>query len=463
MGTSTATAKSKGKYPLGYWICCLTYSFERFAFYGSKPFLILFLTTAVSEGGLGMSDTAAAPLAANLTAFTYIAPIVGGFICDRWLGARYGVTLGCILMGVSYLFGWQAYSVSMVNAMIIVLSIGTAFFKGNLAALIGRMFDDPEILDSAFSIQYAFVNVGAFLGSLICGVLYMSTFKQGDVLGFRQQFLVCGVLVLIGGALFTLSYPFLKGQGRKPFKYQTDTEGNVIGVHEAEKGEKSTAPLTKQEKNGTIAIIIVSLFSIIFWLAYYQQDIALTLYMRDYANMEIFGFTLSEGHVTTTWNGLLCIFLSLIFAKIWESLSKRPQGDMSMFRKIGFSFFFMAMAYAVLMLAEITRGIGAGKDSQISVVWCLGFGALLTVGEIFFSPLGNSFVSKHAPKKYLSLLMGVWTFATFAATKINGYFMAVVEKMGYFSIFVVFAVVCVIIGVCIFAGTKKLEQLTNGQ
>lgn len=449
------TAK-KAKYPAGYWVCCLAYTFERFAFYGSKPLLILFLTTAVAKGGLGINDVTAAQVAAQLTAWTYVAPVIGGWISDRWLGARYAVSIGCLLMGIGYLFGWQAHSLTNIWIMIVVVSIGTGLFKGNLAAIIGRMFDDKEILDSAFSIQYSFVNIGSFFGSAICGVLYLNQFKHGEVLGFRPVFLVCAILVILGGIMFTACYGLLKGQGIKPFKYLTDTEGNIVGMMHKAKGEKSTEPLTKKEKDGTIAIILVSLFSVIFWLAYYQQDIALTLYMRDYANMNLFGFTLSEAHVTTTWNGLMCIFLSLIFAKIWAALSKRPQGDMSMFRKIGMSFFFMAAAYAVLLVAELGRGNG-----EISVVWCLGFGVFLTIGEIFFSPLGNSFVSKHAPKKYLSLLMGVWTLATFVATQINGQFMKVVEKMGYLQIFISFTVGLIICGIIMFALTKKLDKLTQ--
>ncbi len=242
-------ATKKHKYPLGYWVCCLTYTFERFAFYGSKPLLVLFLTAAVSEGGLGISEVEAAPIAALLTSLTYLAPILGGFICDRWFGARYAVTLGCILMGLGYMIGWKATSVAMVYGMIIVVSIGTAFFKGNLSAIIGRLFDDHELLDSAFSIQYSFVNIGSFFGSMICGVLYMNQFAKGEVLGFRQVFLFCGILVIIGGIFFTLCYGLLQGQGKLPFKYLTDTQGNVLGEEKHEKKEKSTAPLTVVEKH----------------------------------------------------------------------------------------------------------------------------------------------------------------------------------------------------------------------
>lgn len=457
-----AVAK-KPKYPIGFWVASLTFSFERFAFYGSKPLLVLFLITAVNQGGLGVNEVQASIIASNFTAFTYLAPVVGGIVCDRWLGARYAVTLGTILMALGYLIGWKATSVTSVHLMIFVVSVGTGLFKGNLAAIIGRMFDDKEALDSAFSVQYSFVNIGAFFGSAITGVLYMNQFKHGDVLGFRPVFLVCGILVLIGGIFFTLGYKTLRGQGIKPFKYITDEHGNVIGESETDTTEdikaEAVAPLTKVEKNKVAAIVFISFVSIIFWLFYYQQELALTIYMSKYVNMTLGGFTFAPQHITTTWNGLLCIFLSLAFAKLWSTLAKRPQGDLSMFQKVTLAFLFLGLSYVVLMVMETTRGIGADETHQASVLWLFLFGAILTIAEICFSPLGNSFVSKHAPKKYLSLLMSVWIFASFAAAKINGYVQIFVEKLGIYTIFVTFAAVSFAVAILLFVLTKRLNNL----
>lgn len=449
-------ATKKHTYPIGYWICCLTYTFERFAFYGSKPLLAIFLATAVAEGGIGLSKADAAPIAALLTSLTYVSPLVGGWICDRFVGARYGVTAGCIIMGIGYLIGWKSYSVPMVYAMIVVVAIGTAFFKGNLAAIIGRLFDDDEVLDSAFSIQYSFVNIGAFFGSMICGVLYMNQFKQGDVLGFRQVFLVCGILIFIGGAIFTACYGLLQGQGKLPFKYLTDTQGNVIGEEKHEKKEKSTAPLTSKEKKNVLAIIAVSIFSVIFWLAYYQQDIFLTFYIQDKVMRNVGSFELSPVHLTTTWNGLLCIFMSLLAAKLWAALAKRPQGDLSMFQKVTLSFVFLGLSYLCLVVMDLVRGTG-----KAHFLWICLFGVLITIGEICFSPLGNSFVSKFAPKKYLALLMGIWTMASFVASLINGQIMKIVEKLGDFNIMVAFAVISFICAIIMFFLIKPLNKLTE--
>ena len=215
------------------------------------------------------------------------------------------------------------------------------------------------------------------------------------------------------------------------------------------------------EKNHVLAIILVSLFSVIFWLAYYQQDIFLTLYIEEKVMRNIGSFTLSPVHLTTTWNGLLCIFMSLAFAKLWATLAKRPQGDLSMFHKVTLSFVFLGLSYASLMVMELLRGVGAPDSQKAHFLWIVIFGIFITIGEICFSPLGNSFVSKFAPKKYLSLLMGVWTAATFVASQLNGQVMKLVQKLGDFNIMVAFAIISFACAVIMFFLIKPLNKLTE--
>ena len=147
------------KHPKGLYVCGLTFTFERFAFYGSKTLLLLFLAQTIAKGGLGVSKADAAAIAANLAAFTYLAPIFGGMICDRWIGARYCVILGSVIMAIGYALGFFATNVMWVHAMIILISIGTGFFKGNLNALVGELYDDNTRKDAAFSLLYSFVNL----------------------------------------------------------------------------------------------------------------------------------------------------------------------------------------------------------------------------------------------------------------------------------------------------------------
>ena len=454
----------KRKHPRGFHACCITFTFERLAFYGAKPLLLLFLITAITEGGLGISKTDAAVMAANLTAYTYMAPLIGGIISDRWLGARYAITLGTILMAVGYLVGWQAQGPGMINLMIIIVAIGTGFFKGNLNALIGRQYHDKEMLDSAFSLQYSYVNIGAFCGSLITGYLYLHVFNKDGVLGFRQCFLVAAIFCIIGTVWFVANWKHLQGQGIKPFKYITDENGTIIGSHDTEEkgtGTNKKTALSRAERYRVIAIVLVSLFSVIFWLFYYQQDLALVIYMTDFVNMKIGSFAIPPSWITTTWNGLLCVALGGIMAAIWKKLAARPQGDLNMFKKVGISFLFVGGAFGVMVLCELFRGIGADSSVKASVIWPFLFATVITIGEMCFSPLRNSFVSKYAPKKYLSLLMGVIAVSTFCASKLSPYVQVVIEKFDTFRVFVGIFVLLIVCAALIFLVNKKLNSLVE--
>lgn len=454
----------KQKHPKGFYACCITFTFERLAFYGAKPLLLLFLITAVAEGGLGVERTDAAIMAANLTAYTYMAPLIGGVICDRWLGARYAITLGYFIMAIGYVAGYRAQGPAGVNAMIILVSIGTGFFKGNLNALIGRQYKSKELLDAAFSIQYSYVNVGAFVGSLLTGYLYLHFFKRGEVLGFRQCLLMAALWCVVGAAWFVLNWRNLQGQGMKPFKYLTDENGNIIGSTVEDKGEaKKDEPLTKLEKNRVLAIVLVSAFSVLFWLFYYQQDLALVIYMTDYVNMSVGSFEIPPSWITTTWNGLLCVALGGVMAAIWKKLAARPQGDMNMFKKVALSFLFVGLAFGIMVACEAIRGVGADASVKASVLWPFLFSTVITVGEMCFSPLRNSFVSKYAPKKYVSLLMGVIAVSTFGANKLSPFVQAFIEKFDVFPVFVGIFALMLVFAALIWAANGKLNNLVEGE
>lgn len=456
----------KKKHPKGFYVCNFAFLFERLAYYGSKPLLLLFLITAVAQGGLGVNEGEAAIIAANITAYTYLTPIIGGYISDHWLGARYAIPLGAVIMGIGWLIGWQANSAFMVSLMVIVIAIGTGFFKGNLSALQGRLYEDKSMLDSAFSIQYSFVNVGSFVGSLVTGYLYLHLFANGDVLGFRPCFLMSGIFCFIAAIWFVINWKHLQGQGVKPFKYKTDVNGNIIGEEKKEKKEKSNTkgePLTTLEKKRVVAIILVSALSVIFWLFYYQQDLALTIYMTKYVNMYLGSFEVPPSWITTTLNGLLCVVLGGVMASIWKKLSERPQGDLDMFQKVGLGFLFLGLAFGIIVLAEFVRGIGAPETEKVSVLWMAAFSFILTVGEMCFSPLRNAFVSKYAPKKLLSLLMGVITISTFFSSKLSPYVQVIIEKFDLFSVLAVIFGLLIVCAMTMFVGHKKLNALVEGE
>lgn len=182
------TVRGKKKYPFGFYVCALSFTLERMAYYSSKWLIGIFVVAAVAKGGLGLEPADGAKMTSFLVAFTYLTPILGGLIADRWLSPRLCVPIGTLIMALGYVCGWQASlqtSKMLVYLMIALVSIGTGFFKGNVSGINGRLFDDKEVLDSAFTIQYSFVNIGSFIGTTAVSFIAYST------IGFGGTFLIC--------------------------------------------------------------------------------------------------------------------------------------------------------------------------------------------------------------------------------------------------------------------------------
>ena len=209
--------------------------------------------------------------------------------------------------------------------------------------------------------------------------------------------------------------------------------------------------------------MLVSAFSVLFWLFYYQQDLALVIYMTDYVKMSIGSFAIPPSWITTTWNGLLCVALGGVMAAIWRKLAARPQGDMNMFKKVALSFLFVGLAFGIMVACEFLRGVGADPSVKASVVWPFLFATVITVGEMCFSPLRNSFVSKYAPKKYVSLLMGVIAVSTFGANKLSPFVQAFIEKFDVFPVFVGIFALMLVFAALIWMANGKLNSLVEGK
>lgn len=450
---STIATNKKKKFPLGFYFCVSTFAVERAAYYSSKFLIFAFLTASMVTGGLGIDKGQAAIMQANLVAFTYLSPIIGGYISDKWIGARYTIPVGMFIMAAGYYFGSIADSASMVNLMIILVAIGTAFFKGNLSAVNGQLFNNQEDLDSAFSVQYSFVNAGSFIGTTATGYLYLNTFAKNGVLGFSQCFLIAAILCAIGGVWFILGWKFLGDAGKRPFKEGVQTEKVET---------KDKTPLTTKEKKRILAIVLVSLFSVLFWVFWYLTYLAVFDYGGTFVNMNVGGF-----EVPLAWfdsmNGLTCIVLGPVLAGLWAKLAKRPQGDMSLFKKTGLGFIFLGLSFLTLVGAEVTRGIGAPESAKASIVWIIAFAILLSTGEMCFSPLGNSFVSKYAPKKMLAVLMGVWTFATFIAGKTYGNIYDFTLQFDMIAVYTVIPAILFVAALILFVFDKKLNSLVEDE
>lgn len=441
-----ATTQINTRKPWGFFVCSITFSFERMSFYSIKWLLAYYVVAKVSEGGLGFSAGAGATFQSTFVAFTYIAPVLMAGIADRLIGARYTVGAGLLLMGIGYIIAGLANNIVMLIIMMFLVSVGTGLFKSNLTAMIGRLFFNQEELDAAYSTYYSFVNAGSFIGTTIVAFLV-------GAVGYSMTFIIYGIITLLGFVWYLLGVKSLGDAGKLPFKYderKDDTEQ-----------EEEKKPLTSVEKKRVLAICVVSGFSVIFWLFWYLA------YLPVYYHWGEAGFvnwSIGSLEVPTAWfdslNAFLCIALGPLLASVWIRLAQRPQGDMSLFRKTGIGLSLLGSSYIIFAIMEATRG-----DGQSNMLWLVLMGTLLSLGEMFFSPLGNSFVSKYAPAKILSTMMAVWIGAVFFASLSYGpvYNFAFGEGTNFITSNIVIAAVAIGVAIVVFIVDKPFIKMLEAE
>lgn len=444
------TAK-KGK-PFGFYVCALGFTFERLAFYTVKYLLAIWVATTAASGGLGLTDIEGAAVSGSFVAWTYITPIIGGYIADHWISPRICVALGMLLMGAGYIVLGQAKSLSLVYVMMVLVAVGTGFFKGNLSGINGLLFHDQEQLDEAFSIQYSFVNIGSFIGTTFIAVL-----ATRGTMSFQGVFTLCGIFLIIDLIWFVVGGKAALGDaGKTPFK--KDMREFV------EKKDSTNAPLTSVEKKKVVAIILLTLLSAVFWMLWYMAYMP-AYYRFGYGDGDSFlneaNWYIGNFQIPTSWfdsiNALVCIILGPVMAMVWRKLAQRPQGDMSMFRKTALGCMLVGCSYIVMVIGDAI----AQKHGQCSVFWLFLVCLLMSVGEMVFSPLGNSFISKFAPAKLLGLLLGFWPIAVFFAQKLYPSLYAFLGTKSFAAGYGACAAVVIIFGLILWACSNKLEAWSS--
>lgn len=451
------TSPGRLKQPKALYFCGSVFTFTNFAYYGMKLVLLLFIAESVARGGLGLSNSEATALLATFMAFSYLSPVVGGWISDRFLGPKYCVILGMIISGIGYFLAYSAHSKATIQIMIALCVIGGGLYKSTSQTLVGSLYenDDPR-KDGAFSMTYTFTNIGVLFGPFLCGLVANQWFAQkqgGEILeyGYRAVFLVAAIVIWIGAAFFAVGQKFFLKDIR------TEASGNEGRLA---KKELAAKPLTKPEKRRMGVILILAFFTIFFWIAYNQASMSIALYMQEFVNLKIGGFQIPTAWIDS-YNGLLCVILGPVMAAIWLKMSKRKQGDLNISQKMSLGFIFLAMAFVFMIIAVIKTGTVAGQGPKASVLFIIAFITFQSIGEMCFAPVGYGMVNKLAPLKFSSLLMGVWFASMFVANKLSGYVELVINQLGMLQVFIIIPLCLVVIGFLLFAMNKKLEKMAD--
>ncbi|UUV19437.1 peptide MFS transporter [Fusobacteria bacterium ZRK30] len=451
-------SNEKMKQPGGMYLLGTMMAGCNFGYYGMRLTTLLFLVAAVGRGGVGFTDVNASSLLGTFMALAYITPMLGGWAADKILGTRKSIMLGLGMCAVGYFIGFASQSVISVYAMIYLVALGAGFYKGNLLTLLGSIYEkgDPR-KDAAFSINYTFINIGVFFGTLICGFIankWGATLdSDGKILvyGYKYVFLATSMAVTFSLIIFIMLKDRLLG-----------TAGILPSHKEAAVGSQSEndekIPLTKGERNRVVAICALAIFATFFWVAYYQTATSIVLYAKNSVQLIYNGFEIPLAWMDT-YNGFLCIILGPIMAVVWGLKAKTKNGDFNIATKMTLGFLFLAAAFGVMALS-ITQTIGGGKAS---IIWLVLFSTLLTVGEMCFSPIAYSMVDKLAPKKIAGAMMGVWFASTFLASKASGYVQFFVDKLGPLQVFLGFTVALVAVGLILFSINKPIERMEKGE
>jgi POT family proton-dependent oligopeptide transporter len=555
-------------HPKGLFVAFFANMGERFGFYTMISIFVLFM-----QAKYGMSAAAAGSMYSTFLVGVYIFPLLGGFLADRYLGYGRTIKLGIVVMFIGYIMLTLPTAMDtgfpLIVAALAVVALGTGLFKGNLQALVGNLYDDPKyagMRDRAFNIFYMGINVGAmfapsaskavcdwilskshfvydaripalandFLEGKLADAASFLTIAQGqdasvtlDTLGrfstdyvnalsksYHFGFGVACVSLIVSMAIF---WAF-----RKHYRMADLTERQKA---KSEALKSQVVELSREQtRERLVALGLVFVVVIFFWMAFHQSAVTLTYFARDYT-------VPSVGKATNLWfdlTGLLPVFLSLlglvflvrnasgglarllggasfvgfgvlaylryrgygavnpfqpqmfqhfnpffivvltpIVVGIFGWLNRKGQ-EPSAPRKIGIGMLTTTVAYAILIVASIgllspkaLGGLVAPAESQVSVYWLISTYFMLTIAELFLSPIGISFVSRVAPPKYKGLMQGGWFAATAAGNSLVGVTAWFWERLPLWAVWAILAGACLLSAAFIFSIMRRLERVAR--
>lgn len=489
----TATEHQRVAHPKGLYVLFTTEMWERFNFYGMRAILALFMAEALM---LGQKD--ASIIYGGFLGLCYLTPMLGGYLSDKVFGNRTCILLGGFMMAVGQFILFGCASVfqgdlelarTLLWAGLLVLIFGNGFFKPNISSMVGQLYPPSQKnkLDSAFTIFYLGINLGATLGIFICPLLGdvrekviqpngAETFVR-DLTAFKWGFLAAGIAMLLACIVFLAlkdkyvvtpegekigSKPDaqkLKASGEEQAKFTTSSIITTViiaialtfGFHylSLDPNETEQNPikvwlypfiysaglslaflivtdksLTRVERDRIFVLYIVAFFVMFFWAAFEQAGSSLTFVADKQTDTDILGWNMPPSMVQN-FNSIFVIVLALPFSVMWMWMSKKNIEPISPVKQ---SWGLALIALGYLIIALQVKDIGL--SGKIGIIWLAVLYLLHTIGELCLSPIGLSLVAKLAPLRFSSLLMGVWFIANAAGYALAGTLGALLPPTG---------------------------------
>lgn len=476
------TIEQKG-HPKGLWVLFGTEMWERFNFYGMRAILTLFMVNS-----LLMKEADSSLIYGGFLGLCYLTPMLGGFVADRFFGNRNCILLGGIMMAIGQLILFGSATVfegnldlakTLLWVALTIIIFGNGFFKPNISSMVGSLYPKQEKskLDTAFTIFYMGINLGAFLGQLICPLVGDVKDSGGirDIHAFKWGFLAASIAMLIGTAVFY----FLKN------KYVVTPEGKPLGglpkhndASHYEEGEAQKAvfstmslllavvafiilffvfrymlagtnpvktiiypiiyslgltlagliisdkSLTKVELQRILVIYIVGFFIIFFWAAFEQAGSSLTFIADNQTDRHIFGWDMPPSMVQI-FNGIFVFGFAFPFSLLWDKLRAKGREPLSTVKQaIGLAL----IAVSYFIIAHNVKDLG--NSGLLGIQWLILLYLIQTFAELCLSPIGLSLVGKLSPKRFASLLFGVFFLSNAAGYALAGSLGALIPATG---------------------------------
>jgi proton-dependent oligopeptide transporter, POT family len=409
--TSPPTREFLG-HPRGLAVLFATEAWERFSYFGNAALVVLYMTKYLFDPGrletvfgLGAIKAAleflfgpleAQPLASQLfgfyTGLAYFAPILGGLVADRLLGRHRTILVGGVFMAAGHFM--MAFEALFLLALLMLI-IGIGAFKPNISTQVGALYaPDDHRRDRAYSIFYLGINIGAFLAPLICGTLAVQY-------GWHYGFGAAGVGMLISLAIYLC--------GRRTLPADDPPRGSPLA--------RENKPLEAGERRALLALIGTCALVTLFWAAYDQQGNTVLLWAEDFTDRSVdLGFW--RGEIPSPWflalNPLMIFLFTPLIVRRWAAQGRRGTEPFPISKM---AFGCLCVALANLLMA----GAGWATAGKASVAWLMGYFVLATIGELHVAPVGLALISKLAPARMTSIIMGVWFATTLPADVLAGF------------------------------------------
>ena len=441
-------------HPRGLTFLFATEMWERFSYYGMRALLVLYMTKYLlhpehADGVIGLDTLrtllesmfgplGVQPLASQLyglyTGLVYLTPFFGGLIADQVLGQRRTVIIGATLMAAGHFM--MAFEPLFLLALT-TLIIANGAFKPNIVTQVGGLYAPGDLRrDRAYSIFYVGINIGAFLAPLDCGTL-------GEAVGWHYGFLAAGVGMTIGLAVYLFALPLLPADE----------------MHKLKAAGLDKMPLDRSEWRAIMALVVLFMPTTLFFATYEQQGNTIPLWADDHTDRAI-DLVIWHGEIPVTWfqafNPLMIFAFTPLIVALWSWQAQRGR-EPSTITKMALGCFGIAIAYLVMAAAAwFAHGDAA------SWWWLLGYFVVLTVGELYLSPVSLSLVSKAAPARLLSMMMGLWMATSFTGNLIAGWLGSLWSTMDKMSFFSMLAGLAALAGIVIFAFKRPLRDILEG-